>query len=216
VISVTSPSENNQQAATMDAVAAEAAPQEDERPSITGMHGASRFDMSYSLNAGDRLMFGPPLRMRLPSFIYLGLSVAALGLVLAAYTLSSNSKLYIWLIEGDKSRPLSSLAFALILLVSAIGTVIRAHMRGVVVQVDGIEARYLLALGIPRIRKWAWAQVSRLIVDDAAVMLELWDGSYARLPEVAKPRELGDLLERLGASRGIQVTRLKNSLPRRG
>ncbi|WP_394824546.1 hypothetical protein [Pendulispora albinea] len=168
----------------------------------------ARFEMSYSLSPGDRLTFGPPLRMRLPSFVYLAISLVALALVLIAYSSSSNSRLYVWLVEGDKTRPLSSLAFALILVASAVGTVLRAHMRGVVVRRDGLEARYLLAMGIPRIRQWTWPQISRLILDEKDVLLELWDNRYERLPEVATPKEFHELLERLGAAHGIQITRL--------
>ena len=182
----------------------------EERDSITEVRGTvARFEMSYSLSPGERLTFGPPLRMRLPSFIYLGLSLAALALVFVAYSSSSNSRLYVWLVEGDKTRPLSSIAFALILVASAVGTVLRAHMRGVVVRRDGLEGRYLMALGIPRIRKWTWAQISRLILDEKHVLLELWDNRYERLPEVAAPAELSELLERLAAAHGIQITRLK-------
>ncbi|WP_394834529.1 hypothetical protein LVJ94_49350 [Pendulispora rubella] len=186
----------------------------DDRDSITEVRGTvARFEMSYSLSPTDRLTFGPPLRFRIPSFIYLALALVALALVFIAYASPSNSRLYVWLVEGDKNRPLSSIAFALILVASAVGTVIRAHMRGVVVRRDGLEARYLMAMGIPRIRQWSWAQISRLILDEKHVMLELWDNHYERLPEVAAPAELGELLERLGAAHGIQITRLSASKP---
>jgi len=186
----------------------------DTRDSITDVRGTvARFDMSYSLSPGERLTFGPPLRMRLPSFVYLAISLVALTLVFGAYAAPSNSRLYVWLVEGDKTRPLSSIAFALILVASAVGTVLRAHMRGVVVRRDGVEARYLMALGIPRIRQWTWPQISRLILDEKHVMLELWDSRYERLPEVAAPAELGELLERLASAHGIQITRLHSSPP---
>jgi hypothetical protein len=112
------------------------------------------------------------------------------------------------LVEGDRGRPLSAMALALIIFVSAIGTVIRAHMRGVVVHSDGIEGRYLLALGIPRVRRWAWAQVHRMLVDDTQVMLELWDGTYERLPEVQNTHKLVELLENIAGSRRIEMTHL--------
>ncbi len=180
------------------------------RDSITEVRGTvARFEMSYSLSPSGKLTFGPPMRALLPSYGYLALALAILGLVMAAHAMSPDSRLYIWLVEGDKTRPLSSMALALILLVSAIGTVIRSQMRGVIVHRDGVEARYLMALGIPRIRQWTWAQMSRLIIDEKHVLLELWDSRYERLPEVAAPGELGELLERLGAAHGIQITRLK-------
>jgi hypothetical protein len=85
-------------------------------------------------------------------------------------------------------------------------------MRGVIVHGDGLESRDLLALGLPTVRKWAWPQIHRIVVDDARVnpkvAVELWDGSYVTLPEVTRGRDLADLLERIGASRRIATTRL--------
>jgi hypothetical protein len=81
-------------------------------------------------------------------------------------------------------------------------------MRGVVIHVDGIEARYLLPLGVPRVKRWAWAQIERVVLDEEGAMLELWDSTYERLPDVARPVDLGAQLERLAASRRIIVTRL--------
>jgi hypothetical protein len=46
------------------------------------------------------------------------------------------------------------------------------------------------------------------VLDDDGAMLELWDSTYERLPDVARPRELGALLERIAGSRRIVVTRL--------
>ena len=154
-------------------------------------------------------MFGPPLRQRLPSFLYLAIAIVAAVVVFVAPTLSRGSFLFMWVVEGDRGRPLSAAALSLILVASAIGTVIRAHMRGVVVKREGIEARYLLTLGFPRIKKWNWAQIHRMVVDDEQIMLELWDSAYARLPEVGDTKALARLLEQIGAARAIQVTRLK-------
>jgi hypothetical protein len=81
-------------------------------------------------------------------------------------------------------------------------------MRGVLVHPDRIEARYLLPMGVPRVKRWAWAQVERIVLDDEGAMLELWDSTYERLPEVAEPLEMGALLERIAGERRIAVTRL--------
>jgi hypothetical protein len=62
---------------------------------------------------------------------------------------------------------------------------------------------------VPRIKKWAWAQIDRLVLDDKGVMLELWDGNYERLPDVADPKGLSDLLEQVAISRSKDVTRLR-------
>jgi hypothetical protein len=182
---------------------------EHERISVTDVNGTvARFEMAYSPVGGDRFAFGPPLRMRIPSFLYLAFAVALVLLVVVAHAGSSNSSLYIWLVEGDRGRPIGSSLLAFIVLASAVATVIRAHMRGVVVRAEGVEARYLLAMGIPRIRRWAWTQIERIVLDDRAVMFELWNGRYERMPEVGEPRKLGDLLERIAAARRIRVTRL--------
>jgi hypothetical protein len=182
---------------------------EGDRPSITDVHGTvARFEMSYSPIEGERITFGPPLRMRLPAFVYLAFCVALVATVFIAHHSSSNSSLYRWIVEGDRGRPLSAAALSFIVFVSGIGTVIRAHMRGVVVHSDGIEGRYLLALGIPRVRRWAWAQVHRMLVDDTQVMIELWDGSYERLPEVKNTHKLVELLENIAGSRRIEMTHL--------
>jgi hypothetical protein len=146
--------------------------------------------------------------MLVPSFLYLTFAFFVVGLVVAAHLGASNSRLYIWVVEGDRGRPIGSVALALIVLASGIGTVIRAHMRGVIVRAEGVEARYLLALGVPRIKRWAWSQVERIIVDERAVMFELWNGEYERMPEVKEPRKLRELLERIAAARHIRVTRL--------
>jgi hypothetical protein len=182
---------------------------ERDRISVTDVNGTvARFEMAYSPSASDRFAFGPPLRMRVPSFVYLAFALFVVGLVVAAHAGSSNSSLYIWVVEGDRRRPLGSIALACIVLASGVGTVIRAHMRGVIVRAEGIEARYLYALGVPRIKRWAWSQVERIILDERAIMFELWNGSYERMPEVAEPGKLGDLLERIAAVRHIRVTRL--------
>jgi hypothetical protein len=90
--------------------------------------------------------------------------------------------------------------------VSALATVLRTHMRGVVVGDDWVEARSLLALGIPRARRWAWSQVLRVVLDGTRVAFELWDGSFERLPAVSKGRELVDVILRNAERRRIDVT----------
>ena len=105
-------------------------------------------------------------------------------------------------------RIILSFVLAFFIFLSGVGTLVRARMRGVVVHVDGLEARYLLPMGVPRVKRWAWAQIERVLIDDEGAMLELWDSTYERLPDVANPGELGALLERIAASRRIVVTRL--------
>lgn len=181
-----------------------------DRPSITEVNGTvARFEMAYApVQAGDRHTFGPPLYQRIPSILFMIAATTLACLALFARFSPSNSALYIWIVEGDRHRPLGSGAFAVILLLSGVGTLFRSAMRGVVVSGDGVEARDLLLMGVPRVRKWTWSQIDRLVLDDDGVLLELWNGTYERLPRVAKGRELADVLERFAASRGRTVTRL--------
>jgi hypothetical protein len=182
-----------------------------DRVSVTDVHGTiARFEMSYSPPSGGRSKFGPPLRERIPSGLYL-LGALLLGaVVLYAYAFAPpSSRVFGWVVEGDRNRPISANILALVVVVSGVATVIRTHMRGVLVSDDWIEARYLLAFGIPRARRWAWPQVLRLIVDGPNVAFEFWDGSYERLPRVARSADLVDLLRQHAARHRIDVTILR-------
>lgn len=184
-----------------------------ERPSITEVNGTvARLTMAYSPEEGDRFVFGPPLWQRAPALAYLGVALALSLVVFVAHHGSSNTSLYRWVVEGDRDRPLGSVPLTFLIVFSAVATVVRAGMRGVIVTADGVEARYLLALGVPRIRKWTWSQIDRFVLDDEDVMLELWDGTYERLPRVRKSEALTDLIERIAAARQRPVTRLSGQL----
>jgi hypothetical protein len=135
--------------------------------------------------------------------------------VLYAYTLApSNSRLFVWAVEGDRDRPVSSTVLAVVILVSALATVLRTHMRGVILSDQWIEARYLLPLGIPKARRWGWPQVLRVVIDGTHIALELWDGSFERLPEVARARELVQLVQQQAQRRHIDVTVLERATRR--
>jgi hypothetical protein len=187
-------------------------PAEDgERISITGTHGTvAQFDMSYSPPDGSRSKFGPPWRARIPSAAYLAGAIVLAAVVGYAYTTApSSSLLFFWVVEQDRGRPLSAGVLTTVIAVSALATVIRTHMRGVLVGDDGLEARFLLPFGIPRARRWAWPQVHRIVVDGGHVGLELWDGGFERLPEVEDVTGLVDALLRCARMRKITVTVLR-------
>lgn len=183
-------------------------PNEGDRPSITDVNGTvARFEMAYAPAKSDRFAFGPPILARLPGYAFL-LFAAAVGLmVLTAYNGSSNTRLYIWIVEGDRQRMFGSGPLAFIILFAAVGNVLKTALRGVIVTADAVEARMIVA-GFPRVKRWTWAQIDRLVVDEEEVMLELWDGSYERLPKVRDGRKLADLLARVATARGRDVTRL--------
>jgi hypothetical protein len=181
-----------------------------ERVSVTDVNGTvARFEMAYSPPSGDKIVFGPPLSQRLPSLVFIGFALAMIAFVYAAQSSPSHSRLFAFIVEGDRGRPISALTLSYIILASAIGTAIRARMRGVIVRPDGVEARYLLAMGLPKIRKWAWSQIERIVLDETQVMFELWNGQYERLPRVAEPKKLAELFEHISATRKIRLTKLR-------
>ncbi|HSO35723.1 MAG TPA: hypothetical protein VLT33_24510 [Labilithrix sp.] len=183
-----------------------------DRPSITDVNGSiAKFEMAYSPDKSDRFSFGPPLWARIPGYVFLAFA-AVVGLtVFAAYHGSSNSSLYIWVVEGDRHRVFGSAPLAFIILFAAVGNVIKTGLRGVIVTAEGIEARILLAGGFPKVKRWTWAQIDRLVVDDESVMLELWNGEYERLPKVKDAKKMGDLLASIATARGRGVTRLTDT-----
>jgi len=184
---------------------------EGDRPSITEVNGTvARFEMAYNAeNETMRVAFGAPLSQRVPSYLFLALAIGVAVTVAMAHGMSANSTLFIWVVEGDRGRPLPASVLSTIILISGLATALRSHMRGVIVHKDGIEARYLLAMGMPRIRKWAWPQIHRMVMDDEGVILELWDGQYDRLPDVDRGADMANLLEGMASRHNITVTRLK-------
>ena len=187
-----------------------------DRVSITDVNGTiAHFEMSYSPPSAARTKFGPPLRTRLPSAAYMLAALALGAAVLYAYTVApSTSRLFVWAVEGDRDRPVSASVLAAVIILSALATVIRTHMRGVLVSDQWIEARYLLPLGIPKARRWGWPQVLRIVVDGPRIALELWDGSFERLPMVASPRDLVQLVLQHAQRRHIDVTVLERATRR--
>ena len=183
-----------------------------DRPSVTDVNGTvAKFEMAYSPDKSDRFAFGPPLSARIPGYLFLAFA-AVVGLtVFAAYHGSSNSRLYIWVVEGDRNRVFGSAPLAFIILFAAIGNVIKTGLRGVIVTAEGIEARVLLAGGFPKVKRWTWSQIDRLVVDEEDVMLELWNGEYERLPKVKDGKKLADLLASIATARGRGVTRLAST-----
>ena len=181
---------------------------EGDRSSITDVDGTvAKFEMAYAPAKSDRFAFGPPTLARIPGYAFL-LFAALVGLtVLTAYNGSSNSSLYIWVVEGDKHRLFGSGPLAFIIFFAAVGNVIKNSLRGVIVTADAVESRMLVA-GFPRVKRWTWAQIDRLVIDEEEVMLELWDGTYERLPKVKKGQNLADLLASIATARGRAVTRL--------
>lgn len=173
-----------------------------DRDSITEVNGTvARFEMAYNPNPGDRFSFGPPLWQRLPSLLFLGFAAAVGAAAFAAHHSPTSSALYRFIVAENRT-PL-----AIVIVFAAIATFVRAGLRGVIVTREGVETRSL-SMGFPRVRRYRWAQIDRVIVDGESVAFELWNGTFERLPKVRDGQELATLLERVALGRGRQVTRL--------
>lgn len=182
---------------------------DEDRPSITEVNGTvAKFEMAYNPEKADRFAFGPPIWARIPGLLFLAITAIAALVVFTAYHSSSNSSLFIWVVEGDRHRQIGSGPFSMLMLVIAALNAVKTELRGVIVTAEKIETRDIRLGGMPSVKSWTWAQVDRVVIDDDMVMLELWNGSYDKLPRVHRGRELADLLARIATARGRGVTRL--------
>jgi hypothetical protein len=150
--------------------------------------------------------FGPPLKTKLPSFVYAVVAVAAITLIIAAERSPTDSWLFVNVIERGERGLIGARTLAVLLALGALSSVVRAAMRGVRVRGDGVEYRDVVSLGLPRLRRYRWAQIDRVILDlPQSVALDLWDGSRAFLPTVADRVGLAATLEKVATARAIPV-----------
>lgn len=150
-------------------------------------------------------VFGPPLWVRLPSFLYLVASLSVSGMIFLGEQSPTDSWLFRYVVQDDMTRVMSIRTFSVILIVSALASVIRAGMRGVRIYADGIEARDVAAL-VPKLRRYRWPQIEQIIFDGPRqVAFDLWDGSRAYLPAVGDRDGLTSALEYVAAARAIPV-----------
>lgn len=170
------------------------------------------FDMSYR---PERVNFMPPWSSRLPATIYLGIATVVGVVVLVSRHLPEHTWLYQAIVLGDNHRVLTSQGCAALLFTSALAALVRQQMAGVIVRPDGIETREVLPLGIPRLRRWTWAQIDRVgiptFVQGGAgtarkkIRLDLWNGRQEYLPEVEKKTDLAVMIERIALARAIPI-----------
>jgi hypothetical protein len=161
------------------------------------------FDMTYR---PTETSFGPPLLLRVPSLLYALLAIGAVVVVLMAESSPSNSWLYVNVVERGVRGFMSARVFAACLVVGAGASLIRTNMRGVRIRGDGVEYRDIVSLGIPRLRRFKWAQIDRVILDSPRhIALDLWDGTRALLPEVSDRPSLSATLEKVAHARAIPV-----------
>lgn len=173
------------------------------------------FDMTY--RPDSTVSFGPPLKERLPWFAYFAFALAVVGLIIYGQNAPTNSTIFRYVVEEDRHRIMPASVCAIILFCSALAGMLRDQMRGVVVRPEGVELRELLSFGIPRVRKWTWAQIDRMrlpVADDpdaetpilrGDITLDLWDGSSTLLPTVDNKLGLALVLERVALARSIPI-----------
>ena len=184
---------------------------ESEEPSITEVNGTvARFSMAYSATEGVKSsFFGPPKKQLWASYVFASFAILLTTIVAVGYSSGSNSRLYVWIVEGDLGRPLPSWMLAAVILLSSIGTMVRARMRGVLVGPDWLESRELLLFGIPKVERWSWSQIDRFVFDDRGVMVELWNNRYVKLADVLDVKALQTCLAHVAVKRYKTVTELK-------
>jgi hypothetical protein len=101
-------------------------------------------------------------------------------------------------------RLMSIRTFAACLVVGSLAAVLQASMRGVRVYGDGVESREVHSLIVPRVRRYIWTQLERIVLDQPTrIALDLWDGSRAFLPRVRDREALETMLEQVAAARAI-------------
>jgi hypothetical protein len=163
------------------------------------------FDMTY--RPAKTQTFGPPVLSRLPSLVYLALAVALVAFVIIGSLSATGTWLFRYIVEADSQRMLGARPLAAIVLASAIASVLRARMRGVIVHPEGLEARDILGLGWPRVRRFEWPQIVKIVLDAGqTIAVDLWDGRREWLPKVGEREELAALLERVAIARAIPIS----------
>lgn len=176
------------------------------------------FDMTY--RPARRESFGPPIGQRLPSYLaLLGASCLALAAWWAPNT-TPGSFLHTQVVLGDRTRLVPAMVIAFVLWGTAMAAVLRTEMRGVIVGPDGVEVRDLLPMGLPRVRRLAWSQIDKIRIPrfttdgrvdgrveggPRTIRLDLWDSTTMMVPDVARPRDLSLILERVALARAIPM-----------
>ena len=150
-------------------------------------------------------VFGPPWTVRFPSVLHLIVAALAVAIVVIGESSPSDSWLFVLVVEDSADRVIGARTVAVALVISSVASLIRTNMRGVRVRADGLEYRDLISLSIPRVRRYKWAQIDRVILDQRAVALDLWDGSRAHLPPVGDRDGLAATLEKVAVARAIPV-----------
>lgn len=160
------------------------------------------FDMTYR---PSEEFFGPPLSIRLPGLIHLGLAFSVVALVVTIGQGGSQGALYDYLFRQKHliDPYLAAGAFA----ASAVLSLLRDGMRGVQIRKNWIEYRELISAIWPKVRRYRWAQIQGVNFEESgSISLDLWDGRREFLPPVSNLEGLRTVLERLALARAIPVS----------
>lgn len=153
-----------------------------------------------------RQAFGPPAATWILPAVYFVISIAFLAVVLFAQMTAGDSWLHRYIVEGDEYRIVGARALAGIMALGGLAALLRTAMRGVVVHPDGVEARYVINLGWPKVKSFTWMEIDRLMFQGGHVTVKLWDGTRFGLPAVRDHETLSMTLERIAVARAIPVT----------
>ncbi len=161
------------------------------------------FDMTYQ---PDECRFGPTWWARLPSLVYLAVALLVGAVVLIGENSSTNTRFFDYVVVQDAGRVMSIRTLAIVLLVGAVSAVLRTGMRGIRVLPGGVETRDVTNFFMPKVRRYTWPQMERIILDSKrSIALDLWDGRRDYLPQVTNRPLLEATLERVAAARAIPV-----------
>jgi hypothetical protein len=167
------------------------------------------FDMTYPRQTDVR-RFGPSWRSCAFAYAYCALALVFVGLVLYGHVAPGDSALHGYVVAAAERQPWPASYFALLVSASGVAAVVRAHLRGVVILPDGIETLESGVIGVPRVRRIGWAMIHALRLGEGkgkkAIGVDLWNGDFELLPEVADPAELAAALRRVAELRSIPLT----------
>src|SRR5260221_9970760 len=162
------------------------------------------FDMTYQ--PVKTQTFGPPVLSHLPSLLYLTLALALVAVVMIGSVSASGSWLFRYIVEEDSQRLLGARTLAVIVFASAVASVAKTRMGGVIIHPEGLETRDMLGVGWPRVRHYAWPQIDRIVLDARqTIALHLWDGRREWLPHVGARDQLPSVLERVAIARAVPI-----------
>jgi hypothetical protein len=166
------------------------------------------FDMTYP--PAEVRRFGPSLRSCRLAYAYCALALVFVGFVLYGHIAPDDSLAHAYVASAAGREAWPPSYFAMIVSASGVAAVVRAHLRGVVLLPDGIETLESGAIGMPRVRHIGWAMIHALRLNEGkgkkAIGVDLWNGDFELLPEVADQVELAAALRRVAEVRSIPLS----------